>query len=132
MSYMGTHNRIRRTLGSAEDYMCPCGEPAKEWAYNNSSPNEQVDQQGRRYSRDLADYDALCYRCHRLLDKAAITHCPHGHAYEGDNVLMDAGKRKCRTCVYARNRKRKLTPEQKARRVELQRIRRRAAREAAA
>jgi hypothetical protein len=34
------------------------------------------------------------------------THCPQGHPYSGDNLLMDQGKRKCRTCVYARNRAR--------------------------
>ena len=133
MSYMGTHNRVRRIRGSARNYPCSaCDEQAQEWAYNNSSPNEEIDSHGRRYSRDANDYDPMCYRCHRLRDKAAITHCPRGHAYEGDNLIIDAGKRKCRTCVYARNRGRKLTPEQRARATELQRERRRQQREAAA
>lgn len=125
MSYMGTHNRIRRERGSAENYSCAaCGKQAMEWAYSNSSPAEVVDARGRRYSRNLDDYAPMCFRCHRLHDKAQITACPQGHAYEGSNVLIDNGKRKCRTCVYARNRARKPTPEQKARRIELQRIRR--------
>lgn len=43
---------------------------------------------------------------------ARKTHCPQGHPYSGDNVFIDAGKRKCRACVrrrareaYRRNRK---------------------------
>lgn len=27
-----------------------------------------------------------------------ITHCPEGHEYTGDNVLVSGGKRYCRTC----------------------------------
>lgn len=27
-----------------------------------------------------------------------VTHCPLGHAYEGDNLLINGGKRQCRTC----------------------------------
>lgn len=30
------------------------------------------------------------------------THCPKGHAYEGDNILWDEGRRRCRTCERAR------------------------------
>lgn len=33
----------------------------------------------------------------------AKTHCPHGHAYDAENTIIDNGARKCRTCVYARN-----------------------------
>ena len=33
---------------------------------------------------------------------ARKTKCPRGHAYEGRNVMMVAGKRYCRTCEYAR------------------------------
>lgn len=36
---------------------------------------------------------------------ARITHCPQGHEYAGDNVFLDAGKRKCRTCVNERQRR---------------------------
>lgn len=58
---------------------------------------------------------------------------PNGHPYEGSNLIIDNGKRKCRTCVYARNTRRRLsnpmTPAQKARKVELQRIRRAKAKE---
>lgn len=33
------------------------------------------------------------------------THCPHGHAYDGDNlVIRDNGARGCRTCLNTRKR----------------------------
>jgi hypothetical protein len=127
VSYMGTHDKVRRERGSARNFLCECGSHAQEWAYNNRSANEEVDDLGRRYSRDLNDYDPMCFRCHRIKDKAAITHCPQGHAYEGENLLIDAGKRKCRECVYARNRAlgkartRQQTPEDRERRNEYQR-----------
>jgi hypothetical protein len=75
----------------------------------------------------------MCKRCHRALDKSAITHCPSDHEYTPDNTLMDVGKRKCKTCVYAKNREynRNLSPAQRARKVELQRQRRAKARSAA-
>ena len=35
----------------------------------------------------------------------AVTHCPQGHPYEGDNLIVRAdGKRRCRTCDRARKR----------------------------
>lgn len=37
-----------------------------------------------------------------VAENAKKTHCPKGHAYEGDNIKMDAGSRKCRTCVNER------------------------------
>ena len=37
----------------------------------------------------------------------AKTHCPQGHAYEGDNLIETNGHRYCRTCRDLRNRKRK-------------------------
>lgn len=93
---MAVHNRLRRIRGNASNFTCPCGEQAKEWAYRNQSAHQITDREGRRYS-----------------------------PYAGENLLMDDGKRKCRTCVYARNRKRPLTPEQKERKNALQRLRRR-------
>ena len=40
--------------------------------------------------------------------EARRTHCPQGHPYEGDNVVVEAGrygeKRKCRECKLQRNR----------------------------
>lgn len=127
---MSAHNRTRRVRGKAAAQSCTgCGGPAKEWALRHDAAALVTDEEGRSYSDDPYDYSAMCFRCHRLMDKASITHCPQGHEYEGDNLLLDGGKRKCRECVYARNSARRkrvpMTPEQKARKIELQRLRRR-------
>lgn len=34
------------------------------------------------------------------------THCPQGHAYEGENVAMESGKRRCRICRNTQTRDR--------------------------
>ena len=34
-----------------------------------------------------------------------VTHCPQGHAYEGYNLIIDNGKKKCRECGRARSRR---------------------------
>jgi hypothetical protein len=31
-------------------------------------------------------------------ERAARTHCSQGHPYEGDNLVMDGGHRRCREC----------------------------------
>lgn len=126
MSYMSAHNRNREVRGRAADQVCPCGKPARDWAYQGSI-NERVDKWGA-YSDDPFDYMAMCKHCHQVLDKSRITHCPHGHEYDQENTLIDAGKRKCKTCVYARNRRRPVSPAEKVRKLELQRIRRAKAR----
>ena len=43
----------------------------------------------------------------RRSPRVQVTHCPAGHPYAGDNLLLDNGKRKCRTCVNRRVRERK-------------------------
>ena len=36
----------------------------------------------------------------------AVTHCPQGHPYEGDNLIVRAdGKRRCRACDRARRKR---------------------------
>src|ERR1035437_1939003 len=35
---------------------------------------------------------------------AAKTHCPKGHAFIGNNIKMNSGSRKCRTCENAYTR----------------------------
>ena len=37
---------------------------------------------------------------------AAKTHCPEGHPYAGDNLIVDGGSRRCRTCRLAGRRRR--------------------------
>ena len=133
MGYMASHNRTRKVRGSARDQLCGCGKSAAEWALKHDAPGVVTDTNGKTFSDNPDDYAAMCFRCHRLYDKSAITTCPKGHAYSGDNLIWDAGKRKCRACVYARNAARRRanppTPEQHARRMEQQRERRRRARE---
>lgn len=34
---------------------------------------------------------------------ARKTHCPQGHAYQGDNLIIDGGYRRCRTCKRKRD-----------------------------
>lgn len=36
--------------------------------------------------------------------RGQATHCPQGHAYEGDNLITHQGRRDCRTCHNARMR----------------------------
>lgn len=43
-----------------------------------------------------------------------VTHCPQGHAYEGYNLIIDNGKKKCREC--GRDRSRRYYHAQKAKR----------------
>lgn len=93
------------------------------------------------------DYFALCIPCHRKLDWVELrTHCRHGHEYTPENTHVKSdGSRRCRTCHREQARlhnsqpeKRQIknerdstyrtahpmTPEQKARKLELQRQRR--------
>lgn len=128
--YNNAHMRVRRARGPAKTYQCRCGDQARDWAYIGSE-SEYVNERGWRYSNDINAYEPMCRPCHRRFDADAITHCPKGHPYAGDNLLVDAGKRKCKTCVYARNRARPLSPASKARAAEMQR-RRRALKRAAA
>lgn len=137
ITYIGAHERIWRAKGKARNYMCGCGEGADEWAYtyDDPCPNEMVSPLGQKYSADFTRYVPMCLRCHRVYDKAVITHCPQGHEYAGENLIYDAGKRKCKTCVYRRNEawraNNPMTPERHARRLEMQRQRRARAKEAA-
>lgn len=95
------------------------------------------------YSVDPADYMTLCLPCHRRLDLVeGRTHCRNRHPYTPENTSVKRdGSRRCLTChreqeadrmadpeyrerKRAANRGRVLTPEQKERKLELQRIRR--------
>lgn len=37
---------------------------------------------------------------------AKKTHCPYGHPYSGDNLMVADGRRRCRTCVREQSRRR--------------------------
>jgi len=123
-TYSGAHANVTLHRGRAAEHECPCGAQAKEWALRHGAPGIQSNSDGQEFSTEPNDYAPMCFRCHRLYDKVGITRCPQRHPYSGANLLMDAGKRKCKTCVYARNRARLVSPAQKARKIELQRARR--------
>jgi len=72
-TYSTVHHRLRRLRGPASRWPCQeCDQPAREWAYDNSDPNELVGTNSAsrvRYSLDLAHYDPLCRTCHRRRDR---------------------------------------------------------------
>jgi hypothetical protein len=70
-TYHGMHSRIRTQRGRASSYVCGCGEPAQQWAYNHLDSNEAHEVVGGYllpYSMDPNFYDALCTYCHRHRD----------------------------------------------------------------
>jgi hypothetical protein len=69
IGYGGVHQRVRRALGRASTYLCPCGEPADHWAYDHADQDERRSEDGLLYSTDLAHYMPMCARCHRRLDR---------------------------------------------------------------
>ena len=139
IAYYSAHRRVWRVKGKAVEHACVrCGGQASEWAYKHDDPcpNEWTSPRGYKYSGDVDRYAPMCHPCHVDYDKPSITHCPQGHEYVGENLIMDGGKRKCRACVYQRNNDRRkkfgMTPEQKERKLQLQRERRAAAKDLAA
>lgn len=56
-------------------------------------------------TRSENNLDAVRHGTHVQSSK---THCPQGHAYSPDNVVMKSGSRECRTCVRLRWRARPL------------------------
>jgi hypothetical protein len=48
---------------------------------------------------------ADCIAKGRFVFRKPKTHCPNGHAYEGENIMIDNdGYRSCRTCKKARQK----------------------------
>lgn len=106
-TYSGAHRNVTLRRGRAAEHTCGrCGQRAREWALLHDADGVLTNASGMTFSVDPFAYVAMCLRCHRLYDKEQITHCPQGHPYSGDNLIYDSGKRKCKTCVYARNRRR--------------------------
>jgi hypothetical protein len=69
IAYNGAHQRVRAARGPATDNLCACGQPAKQWSYLFTDPNERVDEQtGLTYGPDPAHYAARCAPCHKRLD----------------------------------------------------------------
>lgn len=71
--YHAVHYHLRLVWGAARNYRCPCGFPAKKWAYDNEDPHELTTLQNRcvvRFSANLVHYNPLCNVCHYAQDEA--------------------------------------------------------------
>lgn len=73
IGYHMAHLRAKQLWGTARSYPCvSCGEPAREWAYDGTDPQEQphvnADGYTLMYSAWPEFYKPLCVRCHRNED----------------------------------------------------------------
>lgn len=68
MSYESVHQKMRKQKGLASDQTCPCGKPARDWAYQHTALIELISPLGQPYSEDPEDYLAMCRKCHREFD----------------------------------------------------------------
>lgn len=75
--YGAAHDRVARRKGLASSYPCAdCGNPAQQWAYNHSDPNEKVPTtgygKGCAYSTNPDMYEPKCVPCHKRSDLRRI------------------------------------------------------------
>lgn len=66
--YETAHYRLKEERGLARNQVCSCGNPANEWAYDHTDPDQKVCPKGRPYSFDHSRYEPLCRHCHRVRD----------------------------------------------------------------
>ena len=125
VTYSQAHLRLKKDLGCPAEYLCLCGEPAREWAYMGGDPNELISDQGRRYSLDQSRYVAMCFTCHRRRDRAladgrTVDVCPRGHAWTPENTgirrkrARGTGLRFCKACHRENDRARRRAARQAA------------------
>jgi hypothetical protein len=64
------HKRLRKNRGLASQYSCvDCGEPAAQWSYDHTDPNEKIAKAGPHpYSTDPNRYHPRCKSCHKKFD----------------------------------------------------------------
>lgn len=68
VKYSTVHDRLRNKRGNARDQRCTdCGKQAHDWSYDGLDQNELVDQ-GHRYSPDSERYVPRCRSCHNRHD----------------------------------------------------------------
>lgn len=69
-TYHAVHMRIKAVRGRASQYVCECGKPAEQWAYQHNDPNELTREDGMPYSLEFYKcYEPMCRSCHGTLDK---------------------------------------------------------------
>lgn len=114
---------MRRLKGPASAHNCPCGRLAQDWAYQGGDPNERVDPKlGYVFSLDPDRYLPMCHSCHLRMDNAHVTACPQGHKYTPENTFLNGGRRACKKCRRALEKRRYAeNAADRARRVEYQR-----------
>lgn len=110
LTYRGTHFRIARELGPAEDQECiRCGSGANEWAYDGTDPTHKSELIAKKWPVNYSVYPELymplCWPCHRLMDASARaarrTHCRNNHEMTAENTYerpSRPGTRECKTC----------------------------------
>lgn len=77
-TYGTAHRHVRQLRGPASAHVCPCGKPAREWAYDHADPDERTEARDLRgrgvrvvaYSTDPEHYRAMCHGCHVRFDQA--------------------------------------------------------------
>lgn len=84
ITYEAAHMRVVAERGRAAEYACQhCGDPAREWAYAHSDPDElRRPEEGRRfwYSPRPVHYMPLCASCHRRFDNVQRPRPRRSHA----------------------------------------------------
>lgn len=77
--------------------------PRTDWLVLHSCDNPPCFEVGHLFLGTFSDNMQDCVRKGRQKE-IKKTHCPHGHPYSGDNLIIEkGGKRKCRTCRLSRN-----------------------------
>lgn len=145
--YARVHHWARKRIGGTCLY---CGSTEKiQAALSPDAPASRLRHDAQincMYSTDPVDYIPLCIPCHSTLDRSLRTKCHKGHDFSKENTsIRPNGSRRCLDC-HRDNEARRLdrpgvraaknaadreyrkrvpmTAEQKARKVELQRLRR--------
>lgn len=96
ITYPQAHNNLRKLLGKATARFCPCGSPAREWAYCGGDPNERFGPKRPDnpngigwgfYSESPNYYEAMCSGCHTQRDGALMRQ----HLREYRTLLHETG-----------------------------------------
>ncbi len=59
--YGSARAKLRKARGRASEHKCKCGEPATAWVFTPKKGAEiWLDPTGLRFSKDPADYTAMC------------------------------------------------------------------------